>query len=490
MLAVVSACTGEIDHGVLEDRAATNTVIAGETQAAGALATATANAERANVQATRFAGGNLPTSTPNVSPGGRTPTARPTRVLPTVATSPQPGVTPESSVVPETTPVSATPVTVPTPTATLPPGNVSSSQGPVLIGPLSGSLEHLATDEHAEELRANVEVTNFLATATFQNPFVSQEKDWTIGMWLRVERSDALFWTRGFSFPGIRNNGLLLVIDASKRWRLIERTAVVAPQGRNVTDTLIQQGVVNGLNLEQGGSNTVSIAAYGDRGTLIVNGLAIATLDLSGALQAGDIVAVGGVDEDDEFAGSTTEITDFQVSEALEAADAASGSEGIGRLSAGQPAIAFQSIEGDFVFDADFPVQTPVFSGPWSWQITVQSETQAAHLSVGSDFSTRLVLHEVLDDGSIEISTLFSSTLNTLTRERGDINSAQISVIDGRLGIVINDVMMPGIDVVPDADYDIVISALVRGETATNAVVTAGMLRLWQPGDEDDRVDG
>ena len=424
-------------------------------------------------------------------PSERTPTARPTRVLPTVVASPEPGVTPVSSAVPTVaaSPVPATPVTVPTATATLPPENVSSPQGPVLVGPLSGSLEHLATDEHAEELRANVEITDFLATATFQNPFVSQEKDWTIGMWMRVERSDAQFWTRGFPFPGVRNTGLLLVIDAGKRWRLIERSAVIASQGRNVTDTLLQQGVVNGLNLDQGGSNTVSIAAYGHRGTLIVNGLAIASLDLSMALNAGDVVAVGGVDEDDEFAGSTTEVTDFRVSEALEAADAASGNEGIERLSRGLPLTAFQSVQGDFIFDADLPVETPIFSGPWSWQITVESEAQAVHLSVGSDFSTTLVLHQALDDGSIEISTLFDSTLNTLSREPGETNSVQISIIDGRLGIIINDVMLPGVDTVPDAEYDIVVAGFVRGETSTNAIVAVDMLRLWQPGDEDDRVD-
>ena len=57
VLAVMAACTGEIDRDVFDARAATNTAIAGETQVAGVMATATANAERANAQATRFAGG-------------------------------------------------------------------------------------------------------------------------------------------------------------------------------------------------------------------------------------------------------------------------------------------------------------------------------------------------------------------------------------------------------------------------------------------------
>ncbi len=479
------ACGGDVERGVFDQRSATNTVIAGETQTAVAAVTATANAELRDARATIAAGPVFPsgTATPTVDPDIRVPMARPTRVLPTIELPPGPDETdsPTDGTELEPTPEPTEPEVEPTPEET-------PVEEPLLfLGPLSRPLEHLASGENAEEFRSGAEVANFLATATFSNPFASEEKDWSIGLWFRVTRDDGTFWTRGVPFPGIRNRGLMIVIESDNQWRLINRRTVIAPQGRNTTDTLIQQGVVSGLDVELQGENTLSVAAYGDRGSLIVNGIAIATLDLSTAVEAGDVVAVAGIEADDEFAGSFTRVTGFTVQEAGTATEASLEEDTADRLLAGTAQAAFTAIDGDFVADAEFPVVTPIFTGHWSWEIAVEGEDEVVRFSVGSDSVTKLEIETAHGDGSVQTVTPFESTLNLITIQPDEINSTQVLFLDGRLQFVINGFAIPGVDLDPDASYDISLRAFVRGETATsNPIVRVETLSLWQPVSEDE----
>lgn len=487
---IAVACGGEIEPDFFDSRGATSTVIAGQTQTANAEATATAVTAELNAAATRAAGQIaspvIATSTPIVVPT-RARTPRPSRTLPTV----RPTIDPDASPTPTPiTSISPTPITVPTPgpgngsdpTPTPTPDPVVSPGELEVFGPSSGTLHHLNTGTHAEEFRAGVDVDAFLATAIFGNPFVSDEKDWTIGIWFRVERSDDTFWTRGFPFPGTRHNGLVLVIESNSRWRLIHRNTVIAPQGRNTTDVELQQGVVNGLVLDRDGENRITIAANGEDGALLVNDQVVAELDLSTLTHSGDVVAIAGFEEDDEFAGSVTEVRQFTVYEAGTAIDAADGPAAIGRLFANDPQIAFDGVSGDFILNADFPVVTPVFSGAWSWEITVEGAEDSLRLSVASDSSVHLVKQTVGEEGEISSATVFNSTLGTVSRFQGLSNSVQLVFLDGRVGMTVGGAMLPRVEIDPDSSYTISVRAFVRGETSTvTPVVRVDSFTLWQP---------
>jgi serine/threonine protein kinase len=164
------------------------------------------------------------------------------------------------------------------------------------FGPEEGILAHksAASDNNVVETKADNKIAaDFVAEATFTNPFAvaaGANQNWDYGFFFRSDNN------RQYRFFLRSNNGgefVLLLREAD--------TKVVA------------RGAVAGLNLSEGGTNSVRLAAEGGRGILFVNGLFVAELDLSARLQRGTISITTGALIENQQAGKTTRYSQWQI---------------------------------------------------------------------------------------------------------------------------------------------------------------------------------
>lgn len=168
----------------------------------------------------------------------------------------------------------------------------SESMGAPMLtfGPASGSLEH-TTDGFIPGSNADVSVKNFLAEASFLNPYSTSSGTWDYGFLFRHEGA---------------NQQYRLIITSDKEWELYNNTG--EPDG-----TLIDSGTVPNLDTSEYGMNTIQIVAYDNYGELMVNGELTSELDLSARSTAGDIFVATGMFTGDLIEGKFTEYWDFYV---------------------------------------------------------------------------------------------------------------------------------------------------------------------------------
>lgn len=322
-MALAVACQGQLDPAILATRtplSETAFIVVAETEVASAEATSTSTSTVPNRAGTQTAT-ELPslaitstiTPTPRVQQQpvrGPTPPriGAPTPVSIDSGNPNDPGSSVESTatVEPDVPPPSPVPFSTPTPVGPRPTAP-SNSGGfvftfdpaatlrpePVFYGPYAGSFVHLTNGDDAEQYPTGIEVQDFLASAVFVNPFSSEQRNSSVALWFRVERSPAIYWDRGVSFPGgERSEGMMGILESNGRWSLIHRDVVAAPHGANIDDETVQTGNVGGLKSRAGEENTLTIAAYGERGSLLINGELVADLDLSMAVNPGDVIAL------------------------------------------------------------------------------------------------------------------------------------------------------------------------------------------------------
>ncbi len=213
-----------------------------------------------------------------------------------------PTVEPEPTPEPEP---AETPLPTPEPTATeapLPAPEPEIDRSAVLVpvnqlrsdvtadSPVYGPAEGEITQVVGGSLDANytsVLVENFVAQITFGNPADTASGQWDFGLGFRQD-------------------------SAGNHWRIIVRSdgtwsLAIAAEAPRAT------GVVESLNLEPGGANTVELLVNEEIGYLLVNDAYTAMLDLSALQGAGDIWASSGFFLDYATAGATTPFTDFRV---------------------------------------------------------------------------------------------------------------------------------------------------------------------------------
>lgn len=158
------------------------------------------------------------------------------------------------------------------------------------FGPENGELEHIL-DDLIKLQDSGVNLANFLAHATFLNPFAAEENEWDIGYGFRVDENQ--YW---------------LVIESTGDWTLVERYDADAN-----TDEDTAFGDIDNLNTEAGGSNDVTLIAIGNTGYLIINGEFVSEFDLSNIGDAGDVQVVTAFYFDHELEGSATGFEDFTI---------------------------------------------------------------------------------------------------------------------------------------------------------------------------------
>ena len=161
------------------------------------------------------------------------------------------------------------------------------------FGPLSGTLRHNPGDGLIETEYARVSLSDFTVWATFTNPYSAAANNWDYGFMLRDNRSN----DGNFAFITVTSNG---------RWE-----ARVRNRDASFSES-VGEGRLANLNTAAGERNTVWLAAVGTRGLLFVNGMFIATVDLSAVSGNGDIAVVTGTFAGNEVAGAVTRFEDFR----------------------------------------------------------------------------------------------------------------------------------------------------------------------------------
>jgi hypothetical protein len=331
-------------------------------------------------------------------------------------------------------------------------------------------------------------VANFIVSATFVNPFSTSAREWNYGYWLRVSESDGVFWTFGFSFPAKVYDGLLLVIKGNSEWLLIRRVATIAEQGRDLFDIPIASGNVPRIFRQQDEENTVSVAAFGDTGWLSVNGELVAELDLSAVTGPGDVRAVTGVFADDEFNLSYTDFRALKLSEGRQVT-APGGPGEVVRLPTGRDETIASGLQGDFVAEMVLQAPTPLFSGPWSWSVGVESGDRRVLLVADSQRQVTVTV-ETRAGGPVTSAVIAGTVLADIGIEPNAPNRVYVVVIGNTVGFMINGQSLPAAQLEMGAERSVELSAYVRGETSTeNRPVNASSIEVWQAASADPGED-
>ena len=182
-----------------------------------------------------------------------------------------------------TAPPTATPTRTPTPTPQ--PTPVGS------FGPADGSIDHEPDNSKIDTYKANVSLADGIIEARFFNPYSSQTGSWGSGFLFRLGTSR--FHT--------------IFVTQAGRWHHYLR------MGDAPNDQQVGSGFSSTIATGAFDSNHIRIIAIGGEGTLFVNGEFVATLDLSGLLDAGRVSAIAGYFSDDGVAGKSTQFEDFKI---------------------------------------------------------------------------------------------------------------------------------------------------------------------------------
>ncbi|MBK8900189.1 MAG: serine/threonine protein kinase [Anaerolineaceae bacterium] len=159
-----------------------------------------------------------------------------------------------------------------------------------VYGPNSGELVHVLDDLIKLET-ADVDELNFIAEATFVNPFAAAVNGWDYGFSFRTNGSYK-YW---------------LVLASEGNWALADR------QGSADNEVTVAEGDLDNLNLGDGDTNSLRLIAWGDVGYFFVNDEFIDSLDLSSNLDPGEVEAITAFYFDHELEGEATGFVDFTI---------------------------------------------------------------------------------------------------------------------------------------------------------------------------------
>ena len=153
---------------------------------------------------------------------------------------------------------------------------------PWFVGEESGELHH-NDDGHIEQSSLDAAVTDFIATATFTNPYSSRTGSWDYGLLFRGAAVDQ------FHAVTVGSNGL---------WEYFVREEGNTPTHR-------ESGRAT-LNLGQGATNHLFIVVVADTALLYVNGALISDLDISRGSGSGNMAVGTGLYAGNEIPGYST----------------------------------------------------------------------------------------------------------------------------------------------------------------------------------------
>jgi serine/threonine-protein kinase len=157
------------------------------------------------------------------------------------------------------------------------------------FGPRSNTLDHI--DDGLIKVRgAEVDLLNFVADATFNNPYGASVAGWDVGYSMRNRGSGEQFW---------------LIADSLSEWTLIDRSGG--------EDTTVAEGDIGNMDIGEGGANRMTIIALDANGFFLMNGALIAELDLSSRMTRGDVEIATAFFVGNELEGESTSYEAFTV---------------------------------------------------------------------------------------------------------------------------------------------------------------------------------
>jgi len=159
------------------------------------------------------------------------------------------------------------------------------------FGPLTGSLEHNPEDGRLKANIAPVDLNNFVAEATFINPYAASTGSWDYGFMFRHAGSNQQF---------------RLVILSDKSWLLRNNTGTTDGE-------IVEQGEFTDLDISDGGTNHIKLVCDGADGTLFINDIQVTELDLSARTNSGDVIITTGILSGNQIQGSFTEYQNFTI---------------------------------------------------------------------------------------------------------------------------------------------------------------------------------
>lgn len=176
------------------------------------------------------------------------------------------------------------PTSTPNPTAT--PTYVS------ILGPQNGALKHDGNGG-VEWKMAGTSVKNFIAEATFINPYSASDHRWDINIFFRRDK-DVLYRA------GVQSEG---------KWSY----GVELPQWKSLKNDSTFDVTYFDFRTEKGESNSIRVIAYETTGCLYLNNKFLGELDLSNINKPGDIAVAIGSYSNSETSDATTIYQDFSI---------------------------------------------------------------------------------------------------------------------------------------------------------------------------------
>ena len=161
----------------------------------------------------------------------------------------------------------------------------SLGAGQATYGPQNGFIALDPDDGSIDGYIARVSMTDGIMEASFRNPYSAQEGS----------------WSSGFLFRHVGTNVFhAVLVRHSGSWYYYVR------MGNAETSQRVASGDSNHIATGADDSNHIRIIALGEEGVLYVNGNYVATLDLGGLAEAGEVVAVGAYFKGGGIAGRST----------------------------------------------------------------------------------------------------------------------------------------------------------------------------------------
>ncbi|MDE2969910.1 MAG: hypothetical protein OXT51_07395 [Chloroflexota bacterium] len=166
------------------------------------------------------------------------------------------------------------------------------------FGPLSGELEHLDSASNKRPIKAaGVSVQNFVAEATFANPYDCSARSWAHGLLFRVNEN-------------VVSNPLVAIgVSCNGYWSV--------DVGSGDSQERRYEGQTTGLSTGSGELNHLRVVAVDHKGWFFLNGALVSVLDLTGAVHTGDVVITTGHYIGSQSIGFTTPYLQFRASELL-----------------------------------------------------------------------------------------------------------------------------------------------------------------------------
>jgi serine/threonine-protein kinase len=157
------------------------------------------------------------------------------------------------------------------------------------FGPGSGELAHEPNDL-VKSASSDQDQLNFIAAATFLNPFNPNRALWDYGYSFRQTAINDQFW---------------LILRGDGSWLLRNRV--------DGAEDELDTGVVEGMDLQPNGRNHLALIVWNGRGYFFLNDIFVTELNLSARLTSGDVQVVTAFFLDSEIAGEATGYEDFAI---------------------------------------------------------------------------------------------------------------------------------------------------------------------------------